>query len=83
MPCYMIVRARIADRVLGGATTVLEGPWPADAPEPKTVISVWPDRAAAEAFWQSPEYRAACELREGAGEFAIQLVDGLPGASPP
>jgi uncharacterized protein (DUF1330 family) len=63
-------------RVLGGATTVLEGQWP----EVKTVISEWPDRAAAEAFWASPEYRAAAALREGAGEFTIVLVDGL--ASP-
>lgn len=69
--------------VLGGETTVLEGAWPAEPPEPKTVISVWPDRAAAEAFWHSPEYRAACALREGTGEFAIQLVEGLPGAEAP
>jgi uncharacterized protein (DUF1330 family) len=62
-------------RVLGGATTVLEGQWP----EVKTVVSEWPDRAAAEAFWQSPEYRAACTLREGAGEFTVVLSDGLPG----
>lgn len=62
-------------RVLGGATTVLEGRWP----EVKTVVSEWPDRAAAEAFWNSPEYRAACALREGAGEFNVVLIDGLPG----
>lgn len=62
-------------RVLAGATTVLEGQWP----ELKTVVSEWPDRAAAEAFWQSPEYRAACALREGAGDFNVVLIDGLPG----
>lgn len=60
-------------RVLGGATTVLEGAWP----EVKTVISEWPDRNAAMAFWDSPEYRAACDLREGTGEFTIVLVDGV------
>lgn len=62
-------------RVLGGATTVLEGRWP----EMKTAVSEWPDRAAAEAFWHSPEYRAACALRAGAGEFNIVLIDGLAG----
>ena len=61
-------------RVLGGATTVLEGQWP----EGKTVISEWPDRAAALAFWNSPEYGQARALREGAGDFTIVLVDGLP-----
>jgi uncharacterized protein (DUF1330 family) len=67
-----------AYRVLGGATTVLEGHWP----DVKTVISEWPDRAAAEAFWASPEYRAAVALREGAGEFTIVLVEGLPPGAP-
>ena len=60
-------------RVLGGATAVLEGTWP----EVKTVVSEWPDHAAALAFWNSAEYRQACTLREGAGEFNIVLVDGL------
>jgi uncharacterized protein (DUF1330 family) len=60
-------------RVLGGATTVLEGQWP----EVKTVISEWPDRAAAEAFWASPEYREAAKLRDGAGEFTVVLIDGI------
>ncbi len=61
-------------RVLGGATTVLEGQWP----EVKTVVSEWPDRDAAMAFWNSPEYREATRLREGSGEFTVVLVDGLP-----
>jgi len=61
-------------RVLGGATSVLEGQWP----EVKTVISEWPDRASAQAFWDSPEYAAAKRLRDGAGEFTVVLVDGLP-----
>jgi uncharacterized protein (DUF1330 family) len=64
-------------RVLGGATTVLEGQWP----EVKTVVSEWPDRAAALAFWHSPEYRDAVRLREGAGDYTIVLVDGLPDAA--
>jgi uncharacterized protein (DUF1330 family) len=68
-------------RVLGGLTTVLEGQWSpwADVPSTsvKTVISEWPNRAAAEAFWASPEYGSAKLLREGAGKFTVVLVDGL------
>lgn len=64
-------------RVMGGATTTLEGSWP----EVKTVVSEWPDRAAAQAFWDSPEYAQARQLREGTGEFTVVLIDGW--ASPP
>lgn len=60
-------------RILGGATTVLEGSWP----EVKTVVSEWPDRAAAMAFWNSPDYREAAQLRSGAGDFTVVLVDGV------
>lgn len=63
--------------ILGGDTEVLEGDWP----QVKTVVSQWPDRRAAKAFWDSPEYRHACSLREGAGEFTVVLIDGL-GAAP-
>jgi uncharacterized protein (DUF1330 family) len=63
-------------RVLGGTTEVLEGAYPA-WPETKTVVSEWPSRQAALAFWHSPEYRQAVLLREGAGEFSIALVDGV------
>ncbi len=60
-------------RVLGGATTVLEGHWP----EVKTVVSEWPSHAAAQAFWDSEDYRRAALLRAGAGDFTIVLVDGI------
>ncbi|MCY4265379.1 MAG: DUF1330 domain-containing protein [Gammaproteobacteria bacterium] len=40
------------------------------------VISTWPDRAAAEAFWHSPEYREAAKLREGICEVEVQLIEG-------
>ena len=60
-------------RVLGGATTVLEGQWP----DVKTVVSEWPDRESALAFWHSEDYGRAKLLREGAGDFTIVLVDGL------
>ena len=65
-------------RVLGGHTTRLEGDWP----EVKTVVSEWPNRAAAQAFWDSAAYRAAAQLREGAGEFTIVLVDGIDEPKP-
>ena len=65
-------------RVLGGHTTRLEGDWP----EVKTVVSEWPNRAAAQAFWDSADYRAAAQLREGAGEFTIVLVDGIDEPKP-
>lgn len=40
------------------------------------VISAWPDRAAAEAFWHSPEYREVAKLREGICDVEVQLVEG-------
>lgn len=64
-------------RVLGGTTDVLEGDWHRGLPLLKTVVSEWPDRAAAMAFWTSPEYREAAQLREGTGEFTIVVIDGL------
>ena len=39
------------------------------------VISEWPDREAALAFWNSPEYRAARTLREGISECQVVLVE--------
>ena len=60
-------------RILGGATTVLEG----SCPEVKTVVSEWPDRAAAMAFWESADYRIAAQLRADAGEFTVVLIDGV------
>lgn len=58
--------------VMGGCQETLEGP-PRDT---RTVISRWPDRAAALAFWHSPQYAAIKPLREGTGEFRVLLVDG-------
>ena len=40
------------------------------------VISKWPTRAAAHAFWNSPEYAAVKKLREGLAEVQVLLIDG-------
>jgi uncharacterized protein (DUF1330 family) len=42
---------------------------------PSVVISEWPDRAAAERFWNSPEYAAAKALRDGVGEAQVLLIE--------
>ena len=60
--------------VLGGEQEAIES----TLPPFRTVISEWPDRAAALAFWHSPEYTAAKKLREGTGSFTVSLVDGMP-----
>lgn len=50
---------------------VIEG----DHPGGSVVISRWPDRAAALAFWHSTEYAEARKLREGIAECQVLLVD--------
>lgn len=42
------------------------------------IISAWPDREAARAFWDSPEYAEAIKLREGIGEFDVVIIGALP-----
>lgn len=39
------------------------------------VISEWPDKAAALAFWNSPDYAAVKQLREGLAEVEVVLVE--------
>jgi uncharacterized protein (DUF1330 family) len=41
-------------------------------------MSAWPSKAAARAFWDSPEYAEAIKLREGIGEFDVVIVGALP-----
>ena len=40
-----------------------------------TVISEWPDKAAALAFWNSPEYAEAKKLRDGIADVQVLLVE--------
>lgn len=42
------------------------------------VLARFPSRAAARAFWDSPEYAQARRLRAGMGEFFVTILDGLP-----
>jgi uncharacterized protein (DUF1330 family) len=42
---------------------------------PSVVISEWKDRAAAEAFWTSPQYAEAKALREGIAEAQVLLIE--------
>ena len=51
--------------------TMLEGEGPEGA---SVVVSEWPNRAAAEAFYNSPEYAEAKRLREGLAEISVMLV---------
>lgn len=58
--------------VLGGTQEALEGDWG----EVRLVVHRWPDMASARRFWNSPEYAEVRELREGAGEFRVMLLEG-------
>lgn len=45
------------------------------------VISEWPDKASALAFWNSPEYAEVKKLRDGIAECQVLLVeDQISGA---
>lgn len=57
----------------GGDTRVLEGEW---SPS-RVVILEFPTRAAAEAWWDSPEYRPLRDLRERTARSSLVLVDGI------
>ena len=57
----------------GGATAMLEGHW-----EPKRIVILeFASLAAAKAFHDSPEYRAARALRAGAANMDIVAVEGI------
>ena len=57
--------------VRGAAYETLEGSW---QPQ-RLVVLEFPGMAAARAFYDSPEYRAAREARAGVSDFDILLVD--------
>jgi len=57
----------------GPAAETLEGNFGDGA---SMVISEWPDRDAAKAFWNSTEYAEAKKLREGIADCQVLLIDG-------
>jgi uncharacterized protein (DUF1330 family) len=59
--------------VRGGKTTVLEGDW---TPE-RIVLLKFSTAEAAQAFYDSPEYRAAREAREGIAIMRMVLIEGV------
>jgi uncharacterized protein (DUF1330 family) len=56
----------------GGAHVQLEG-----RDRPRHVVAEFPDLAAAEACYRSPEYQAALEHARGASERDLVIVEGL------
>jgi len=56
----------------GPGASLLEGDFGDGA---SMVISEWPDKAAAEAFWNSPEYAEAKKLREGIADCQVLLIE--------
>jgi len=59
--------------VRGGKTTVLEGDW---TPE-RVVLLKFPTSEAAQAFYDSPEYGAARQAREGIAVMRMVLIEGV------
>jgi uncharacterized protein (DUF1330 family) len=60
----------------GAGATLLEGcPGGADWDGASMAISEWPDRAAAEAFWHSPDYAEVKKLREGLADCQVLLIE--------
>ncbi|MEP3890234.1 MAG: DUF1330 domain-containing protein [Hellea sp.] len=61
---------RYVMRAPGGK--LLEGAWGEGA---SVAISEWPDRAAIQAFWDSPEYAKAKTLRESIADVQVLVID--------
>jgi uncharacterized protein (DUF1330 family) len=59
--------------VRGGKVTVLEGDW---TPE-RVVLLKFPTSEAAQAFYDSPEYGAARQAREGIAVMRMVLIEGV------
>ena len=57
----------------GGETVVLEGDW---SPS-RLVILEFESLEKAKAWYDSPEYRAAREVRKGTGQFRMVVTKGL------
>jgi len=59
--------------VRGGATRTLEGDW---QPQ-RLVVLEFPDRAAAQAWWESEAYAGPKAIRQRAARSRLLLVEGV------
>jgi uncharacterized protein (DUF1330 family) len=57
----------------GPGAELLEGDFGDNA---SMVISEWPDKDSAKAFWNSPEYQEAKKLRAGIADCQVLLIEG-------
>ena len=62
--------------VRGGPKVTVEGP----DEHRRIVVVEFPTFKRAQEFWDSPDYRAAADLRKGAATFGAVIVDGVPPA---
>lgn len=75
---YGMAAARLVEQfggkyvLRGPGVTLLEGGFGDGA---SMVISEWPDKAAAEAFWHSPDYAEVKKLREGIADCQVLLIE--------
>lgn len=75
---YGMAAARLVERfggryvLRGPGATLLEGGFGDGA---SIVISEWPDRASAEAFWNSPDYADVKKLRDGIADCQVLLIE--------
>jgi uncharacterized protein (DUF1330 family) len=61
--------------VRGGASTTMEG----EAPGQRSVVIEFPDRAAAEGWYHSPEYQKILPIRLSNSTGTLVIVDGYDG----
>lgn len=77
MSGYAPAAAELVERMGGrylarGPADLLEGAGPGLS----VVLSAWPDRDAALAFWQADEYARIRTLRNGIADCTVLLVEG-------
>lgn len=65
--------------VRGGPRVTVEGP----DENRRVVVIEFPSFKRAQEFWDSPDYRAAAELRRGAAVFNAIIVEGAAPDAPP
>jgi uncharacterized protein (DUF1330 family) len=75
---YGMAAAKLVERfggkyvLRGPGAELLEGGFGDGA---SMAISEWPDKEAARAFWNSPEYAEAKKLREGIADCQVLLIE--------